>query len=174
MGPAAASLVASCLLSRAATWFGSNLGAGGAGGLRGGIGVLVSAVLLSGFFACSFAKASAIGSGFCSAFALSGRCSTGFASGAGGGSRAALTSFFSTIFAVTSSAGFTSSIFSATGGFGVSALGASLLPDIILVKSDTVTRSTGKASGGGAGSGLAASDQTLHSNTAACPIPDMV
>ena len=34
--------------------------------------------------------------------------------------------------------------------------------------------STGSASLGGAASGLAANDQTLHSNTAAWPIADMV
>ena len=50
---------------------------------------------------------------------------------------------------------------------------ALLLPAVIWVNSATLTRSTGNASAGGMGSGLAASDHTLHSNTAACPTPEM-
>src|SRR5262245_51128420 len=121
-GPAAATLWASRLSSSSATLFGSNFGVGGAG-FFGGEGVLASAFLVSGFFAGSFASASAIGSGLGSA--LAGFESAGLVSAAGGGSRAALTSFFSTTLAVVSSTGLASPTFSA-GGFGVSAIGASL------------------------------------------------
>src|SRR5262245_48489978 len=163
--PAAASLVESRLSSSAATCLGSNLGAGGAGFL-GGTGGLASAFLGSGFLASSLAGASVTCSGLLSACFCSGLLSDGFVSGAGGGSRAALTSFFSTTLAVGSSTGFASATFS-TSGLGVSALGASLLPAVILENSDPVTRSTGRPSVETAGSGLAASDHTLHSNTAA-------
>src|SRR5262249_8768942 len=114
-----------------------------------------------------------IGSGLASAGFLSGSDSAGLASGAGGGSRAALTSFFSTTFAVGSSTGFASATFS-TSGFGVSAFGASLLPAVILEKSDAVTRSTGRPSVDATGSDVAESDHTLHSTTGACPLADMV
>src|SRR5215467_2709403 len=82
-----------------------------------------------------------------------------------------LASFFASASAIGS--GFASATFS-TSGFGVSAFGASLLPAAILVKSDAVTRSTGIPSVDDTGSDVAESDHTLHSNTAACPIADMV
>src|SRR5262249_39932581 len=169
ISPAAAIRVGMRLLSSASTWPGSNLGAGGAG-FFGGTGGLASVFLVSGFL--SFASASATGSGFASAGFSAGFASTGFDSGAGGGSRAGFTSFFSSIFAVGSSTGFASATFS-TSGFGVSACGALLLPAVIWVNSDTLTMSTGNASLGGAGSGLAASDHTLQSNTAAWPVAEM-
>ena len=50
----------------------------------------------------------------------------------------------------------------------------SLVPAVICVRSATLTTSTGSASVGGNASGLAPSDQTLHSNTAACPIAEIV
>src|SRR5262249_45621113 len=80
---------------------------------------------------------------------------------------------FSTTFAVGSSTDLASAIFS-TSGFCFSAFGASLTPCVILDNSSAETISTGKASLGGLASGLAASDQTLHSNTAAWAIADMV
>jgi hypothetical protein len=49
-----------------------------------------------------------------------------------------------------------------------------LLPAVIFVNSVTLTRSTGRASLGGDGNGLAESDHKLHSNIAACPTADMV
>src|SRR6266498_4268905 len=172
VSPAAASRVESRLSSSAATCLGSNLGAGGAG-FFGGVGGLASAFFGSGFLASSFASASAIGSGGLSACFLSGSDSAGLASGAGGGSCAAVTSFFSTTFAVGSSTGFASATFS-TSGFAVSAWGALFVPAVILENSDAVTRSIGSPSFDDTGSGLAASDHTLHSNMAACPIADMV
>jgi hypothetical protein len=90
----------------------------------------------------------------------------------GGASRAALTSFFSTTFAVGSSTWLASATFS-TSGFCSSTLAAFLLPAVICVNSDTLMMSTGRASLGGAGSGLAASDHTLHSKTAPWPPADM-
>src|SRR5499427_72568 len=168
VSPAAASLVDSRLSSSAATCLGSNLGAGGAG-FFGGVGGLASAFFGSGFFTSSFASASAIGSGGVSACFLADSDSVGLESGAGGGSRAALTSFFSTTLAVGSSTGFASATFS-TRGFAVSVFGASLLPAAMLENSDTVIRSTGRPSVDETGSGFAASDHTPHSNTAACPI----
>src|SRR5262249_52883825 len=97
----------------------------------------------------------------------------GLVSGAAGGPPPAFASSFSTTFAVGSSTGLASAIFS-TRGFAVSAFGASLLPAVILEKSDAVTRSTGRPSVDDTGSDVAESDHTLHSNTAACPIADMV
>src|SRR5262249_40913412 len=172
VSPAAASRVESRLSSSAATCLGSNLGVGGAG-FFGGVGGLASAFFGSGFLASSLASASAIGSGCASACFFSGSGSAGLASGAGGGSRAALTSFFSTTFAVGSSTGLASAIFS-TRGFAVSAFGASLLPAVILEKSDAVTRSTGRPSVDDTGGDVAESDRTRHRNPAACPIADMV
>src|SRR5262249_57603370 len=143
----------------------------------GGIGGLASAFFGSGFgsgfFASSFAKASAIGSGGFSACFLSGAASAGLVSGAGGGSRAAWTSFFSTTLAVGSSTGFASATFS-TRGFAVSVFGAVFEPAVMLEKSDAVTRSTGRPSFDDTGSGFAASDHTLPSKTTACPIPAIV
>src|SRR5438046_615259 len=163
VSPAAASRAESRLSSSAATCLGSNLGAGGAGFL-GGVGGLASAFFGSGFLASSFASASAIGSGGASACFLSDSGSAGLDSGAGGGSRAAFTSLFSTTFAVGSSIGFASATFS-TRGFAVSAFGALCVPAVILENSDAVTRSTGRPSFE-TGSGFAASHHTLHSNTA--------
>ena len=56
----------------------------------------------------------------------------------------------------------------------IGVLVALLLPAVICENSAVVMTSTGKASPGGTTNGLAASDQTLHSKTAAWPIADMV
>src|SRR5262249_34044889 len=164
--------VESRLSSNAATCLGSNLGVGGAG-FFGGVGGLASAFFGSGFLASSFASASAMGSGGASACFFSGSGSAGLASGAGGGSRAGFTFLFFTTFAGGSSTGVASATLSATG-VSVSGFGAALLPAVILEKSDAVTRSTGRPSVDATGSDVAESDHTLHSNTAACPIADMV
>src|SRR3954469_5547913 len=187
VSPAAASRVESRLSSSASTFLGSNLGAGGAGFLVGGGGLAAAffgsggggvGVLASSFFgsggvglASSLASASATWSGLTSATFFSG--SAGLVSGTGGGaSRRALTSFFSTPFVVGSSTAFVSATFT-TSGFCASTLGASLLPAVICVNSDTLTMSTGSASLGGVGSGLAANDSTLHNNTTPCPTAEM-
>ena len=117
--------------------------------------------------ASSLASASATWSGLTSATFFSG--SAGLVSGTGGGaSRAALTSFFSTTFGSASST-----------AFGLcdlfdqrllrSTLGRPCCPWSSRENSDTLTMSTGSASLGGVGSGLAANDSTLHNNTDAVP-----
>ena len=100
------------------------------------------------------------------------RLRPGLESGAGGGSRAALTSFFSTTLAVGSSTGLASATFS-TRGFGVSVLGALLLPAVMLENSDTVIRvdrQTPRSMAPGAGSRQATTRSTAIRLRARFPI----
>src|SRR5215469_9355816 len=101
----------------------------------------------------------------------------GFFGGVGGLTSAFFGSgFLASSFASASAigSGFASACFFSGSDSAGLAFGASLLPAVILEKSDAVTRSTGRPSVDDTGSDVAESDHTLHSNTAACPTADMV
>ncbi len=144
-GPVAAKRCGARLSSSASTLRGSNFGCSLAGRF-GGVGNLASA-FFSAFLASSFLSASAIRSRLGSGgFFSTGTGGLGSGIGGGGSSAAALTSFFSTTLAVGSSGGFCSPVFSASG-FGSAALGAFLLPAVIVENSAAVMMSTGSGSG---------------------------